>query len=236
MKKLILIATGFVFLVGGPCFVSATQAQTKEDVPHRVGLIDMGYVFSKYEKLKYLQQEMQAEVQTERNNLNKKVERIKELQLQIKDYNEGSPDYVKRDSQLTKLMAEIKTENKVLTHTFQQKQAKIYHTIYLEVQDAVEKMCKHHNFTVIIQFTRPDGNSTDPKKVSQVMNQSIVYHRKRDDLTDGVLKYLNDKYVAPTADEEKAAAPAQTTRPPTPKGPKKDKQLQPAGGPGPADR
>lgn len=223
MKKLILIATGFVFLAGGSYFVSATHGQSAEDIPHRVGLIDIGYVFTNYEKLKYLQAEMQAEVQTERNKLNKKIDSIKQLQAELKDLHEGTPEYTQRDSKLTKMMADIETENKVLTHTFQQKQAKMLHTVYLEVQDAVEKMCKHYKFTVVIQFSRADVNSTDPKRVNQAMSQAVVYHRNRDDLTTGVLKYLNERYVAPTGDEPKPAASPAANKV------KKDSKVVPAG-------
>lgn len=224
MKKLILIATGFVFLAGGSFFLNATHGQSNDDMPHRVGLIDIGYVFSKYEKLKYLQLEMNAEVQAERDKMSAKVKKIKELQEELKTFNDGTPEYTTRDARVTKMISELETENKVLTHTFQQKQAKMLHTVYLEVQDAVEKMCKHYKFTVIIQFSRTDMSSTDPKRVNQAINQNIVYHRKRDDLTDGVLKYLNDRYVAPTADEEKSAAPPATSKS------KKDSNIKPAGG------
>src|SRR5579864_2859613 len=48
-RKLILTATGFLCLAGGTYFLGTSWGQDKkppaEDVPHRVGLIDMGYVF-----------------------------------------------------------------------------------------------------------------------------------------------------------------------------------------------
>src|SRR5579872_4332196 len=109
VKKLILIATGFVFLAGGSYFLNATHGQSSEDVPHRVGLIDVGYVFSKYDKLKFLQAEMNAEVQKERDNLNAKVKKIKQLQEEIKEFNDGTPEYTTRDARLTKLISEIET-------------------------------------------------------------------------------------------------------------------------------
>ena len=67
MRKLILTATGIVCLAGGSFFLSdayprAPSKDAAEDVPHRVGLIDMGYVFEHYEKVKYLSEEMNIEL------------------------------------------------------------------------------------------------------------------------------------------------------------------------------
>ena len=229
MRKLILTATGILCLAGGTYFLGTTLGQDKkpaaEDVPHRVGLIDIKYVFDHYDKLKYLNEEIAAEMKDAQNKFTAKVKKGQEMQEQLRDLNEGTPDYTALESRLVKLGAELETEKKVLNNEFQKKQAKMLHQVYLEVYDAVEKFCNHHKFTVIIRFSRSDLSSTDPAKVNQLMNQIVVYHRKRDDLTDGVVKYLNERLPS-TADSK----PVSDT-----KAPRKDKKVIPASGSKPAE-
>jgi outer membrane protein len=229
VRKLILTATGFLCLAGGTYFLGTTWGQDKkpaaEDVPHRVGLIDMGYVFEHYEKCKYLNEEIAAEMNEANAKFQAKAKRGQDMQAQIKDLNEGSPDYTALETKLVKLAAELETEKKLLNAEFAKKRAKMVHQVYLEVYDAVERFCDHHKFTVIIRFSRTDLNSTDPGKVNQLMNQVVVYHRKRDDLTDGVVKYLNGRL--PAAGGEEKPLTDKEKRPTTSK---KDKNLKPAEG------
>lgn len=223
MRKLILAATGLICLAGGSHFLSATRAAPKEpadDAPHRVGLIDIGYVFEHYEKLKYLNEEITIDMKDAQAKFTAKAKKGQDMQEQLKQLNEGSADYTALENKLIKLAAELETEKKMLQSEFQKKRAKMVHQVYLEVYDAVEKFCNHHKFTVIIRFSRADLNSTDPNRVNQLMNQIVVYHRKRDDLTDGVLKYLNDRL--PAAEGE--------AKPVTDKPVKKDRNIKPAGG------
>jgi Skp family chaperone for outer membrane proteins len=230
VRRLILTATGFLCLAGGSYFLSNTWGAPKEtkepsdDPPHRVGLIDVGYIFGKYDKLRAEIDELQAEAKTERDKLSAKVQRLKELQAQMKDLTEGSPDFAELDAKYTTLGSEVETKNKVLQRQFQQKEAKLFHQAYLEVQDAVELACDRYKFTVILRFNRTDPGGTDPQRVNQLLSSQVVYHRKRDDLTDAVLKYLNDKYG-----KSSGGAGGGENRPLTNK-PKKDAKVQGAQG------
>jgi Skp family chaperone for outer membrane proteins len=227
VRKLILTATGFLCLAGGTYFLGTSWGQDKkppaEDVPHRVGLIDIGYVFEHYEKLKYLNVEITEEMKEAQNKFSAKAKKGADMQEQLKELNEGTPDYTALENRIVKLAAELETEKKMLNAEFQKKRAKMIHQVYLEVYDVVEKFCNHNKLTVIIRFSRADLNSTDPNRVNQLMNQIVVYHRKRDDLTDHVVKYLNDHL--PTASGD--AKPLTEKRPTTSK---KDKSFKPAEG------
>jgi Skp family chaperone for outer membrane proteins len=225
VKKLILIATGFVCLAGGSFFLASSWGAPQapaDEAPHRVGLIDIGYVFEHYEKLKHLNAEMKAEAKEAQDKYIAKQKRGQALQEEMKALDEGSADYQTRETKLVKLAAELETEKKVLGNEFQKKQAKMVHQVYLEIHDAVEKFCDRYKFTVVLKFNRVDLSSTDPAKVNQLMSQPVLYHRNRDDLTDGVVKYLNEKYLQTAGGE---VPPAADSKPP-----KKDRNLKAAGG------
>jgi len=235
VKKLILTATGFLCLAGGSYLLSTGWGQEKrpareaaEDVPHRVGLIDIGYVFQKYEKLTFEMTELNAEMKEAETRWNAKKQKGVELQAELRDFTEDSPEFESRRNKLVKMSTDLEAERKMLGLDFQKKKAKLLHTAYLEVQDAVEKFCNHHKFTVIISFNRSDASSTDPQRVNQLLSSPVVYHRKRDDLTQGVLDYLNQKYLKSAGGEGKQITDKDTKAAPKPA--KKDDKLKPAGG------
>jgi Skp family chaperone for outer membrane proteins len=238
VKKLILIATGFVFLAGGSYFLANTSAAPQapaDEVPHRVGLIDMNYVFQNYDKLKELAEEHKAKLMAEEAKFKAKAAKIQELQSELRELTEGSPEFTARETKLTRMASEFKTERDMVSMEIKKDEARLTHQVYLEIHDAVEKFCEKFKFTVVIKFSRIDLSSTDPARVNQLMSQPVMYHRKRDDLTDGVVKYLNEKYHQSAGGEMKPVTESkppkgETTPPAEVRKPKKDNNIKGAGG------
>jgi Skp family chaperone for outer membrane proteins len=204
VRKLILTATGLVCLAGVSYFIGSAAGQggkSSDDVPHKIGLIDMGQIFNEYEKLKVLREEQTAAVQESEAKAKKFVASIQTMQADMKEFKEGTPEYTAKEQQFAKLTSDFDTFRKVTQRDLLRKEAKMYHTVYLEVQDAVEKLCNYHGYTMVMRFNKEELNSTDPQKLIQGMNRPVVFHRVRDDMTNTVLKMLNQSFG-------KAAAPA----------------------------
>lgn len=231
MKRTILTAAMLTFLAGGPDLARDARGAGKEDdTPHRVGLIDVNYVFEHYDKLKLEIEDLKAKAQEEENRLRGLAKKYQEMGEELKAFADGSQERSAREAKLTKMAAEIETQGKVTRMNLERERAKILHTAYLETQDAVEKFCDRFGFTVVIQFVRTDANSTDPRKMQQSMTQMVVFHRKRDDLTDGVLKYLNDRYQQSAGESGKPVTDKPEKPSKTAKSTKKDRNVQPAAG------
>lgn len=222
MRKLILTATAFLCLAGGSYFLTDTWGKDAVDeAPHRIGLIDIGQVLSKYEKLKYRGAELQAEVEETRAQFKAQVKKFQEDQAMLKDLVEGTPDFAACEARVAKKGSELETKEKLTQLEFKRKQAKILHESYLEMQDAIEKFCTQFKFTVIIRFERADGTINDLNKVNKLLGQPVVYHRKKDDLTDGVVKYLNERFLATPEGQPKQVENEKPA--------KRDSKIKPAG-------
>lgn len=198
MRKLILTASGLVCLVGVSYFMGSASGQpakgAADDVVHKVGLIDMGHIFNEYTKLKMLKEEYTLDMQESETRAKGMVKKIQDLQSQLKELKEGSPEYTELEQKFAKFTSEFDTFRKVTQKDLLRKEAKMYHTVYLEVQDAVEKICKHYGYTLVLRFNKEDLNTTDPQKLIQGLNRQVVYHRNRDDMTGAVLKMINQQY------------------------------------------
>jgi outer membrane protein len=218
VKRTVLTATALVFLAGGSYLVHSSWGQDKkggkeareaDEAPHRVALIDMTYVFQNYEKLEYLKKDLQAKAQEDQNRFNEMRKKIQADQAVLKDLAEGSEDYQKLDRKITQMTSQAEAQYKVWQREMQRENAKLVHTVYLEVQDVIAEFCDHFKFTLVLQINRGEINNADPNKLMQLLNQPVVYHRKQDDLSVGVVKELNQRYlkaggeVRPSAKSEK---------------------------------
>lgn len=211
MKKIILSTSVVVCMIGlGLALTNAwgqgaAKTTAAESGPHKVGLIDMAFLFSKYTKFEALRADLKAEIETADASLKARLEKIKGLQQEMKDLVPNSPDFVAREKQITELAAAAEAERKNLQRRFMREETKVYQTVYREVLDAVNKYAAIYKYTLIIRYSRDDAEvGDDPQKVMQALQRQVVFNRPEDDITDSVLRYLNNQYK-PTAS---GAAPA----------------------------
>ena len=175
---------------------STVFAQGQPDnVPHRVGLIDMGHIFKNYKRVEDLLKDLKAEVSKTDQQAKSMANTIKQKSEQLKQLKEGTPAYTNLERQLAQEAANFETFRKVAQRDFLRKEAQIYRTVYLEVAEAVEKYAEYYKYTLVIRFNR-DGVD-DTQKTAEVvnrMNRQIIYHREEDDITTSILDYLNRRY------------------------------------------
>lgn len=203
MRKLILAATGLACLAGISFSIATAQvdAQPAAEVTHKIGLIDMGYVFREYDKNKILNEELMLELQEAEGKMKQMVATLQAAQQQLKQLKEGTPEFAEREKKYAEMTTKFNTDQTMMKRDLQKKNAKITHTIYQEVQDAVARLARHNGYTLVLRFNREEISSTDSQKLMETLNQQVVYHRNGDDMTDVVLDMLQKKYdkAKPTA-------------------------------------
>ena len=202
MKKIILSTSVVVCMIGlGLALTNAwgQGAAKVESIPHKVGLIDMAYLFSKYTKFEALRADLKAEIETADAQMKVKLEKIKGLQLAMKELVPNSPDFVAHEKQITEMAAGAEADRKNLQRKFMREETKVYQTVYRDVLDAVNKYAALYNYTLIVRYSREEAEPVDdPQKVMQALQRQVVFNRPEDDITDKVLMYLNRQYK-PTA-------------------------------------
>lgn len=209
MKKLVLSTVAVAFAFGCLSSINSASAQeTAAPAATKVGLIDMAYVFKNYEKFKTLRDDLKTEIEGSDQQAKTMATKIKTVQEQLKTFGEGSPEYVAKEQELTRLATEFETFRKVAQRDFLRKEADIYKTIYMEVADAVKLYAQHYKYALILRFNREDiQSSSSPDEVLQSMNRQVVYYSAREDITDAVLKYLNQRYGQASPNAARPATP-----------------------------
>lgn len=196
MKKysLLTIAVASLGLMVATATVSAQDAAAPA-APHQIGLIDMAHIFKNYEKFKDQTASLQKAAEEAEAQAQDMMNQGKQLQQQLQTMQVGSPDYNKIEAQLIELKNKLETFRQVEQQKIVRQQADLYKTIYLEVQDVVNRYASHYKYTLIIRFSRTEvAESTNPQAILQNMNRQVVHYQPQDDITDPILKYLNDSY------------------------------------------
>jgi Skp family chaperone for outer membrane proteins len=230
VKKLILTATGFICLAGGTYFLSDVLGQEKasrpaagsvknaapadDDQPHRIGVVDIDYIFEKYEKVKVEMEEIKAEIQQTEDKLKAMQKNGQEQYLEWKEMKDGTPEKKAKEEKLTQMQALFDAKRKSFQNELKREQAKLQLTIYQEIQDAVKVVANHNNITLVVKVSRNEpGSSSDPARTQAMMGQPCIFHRKQDDMTETVLSLMNKKYLKENPEAANRVTPASNEEP-----------------------
>jgi outer membrane protein len=173
------------------------------DSPHKIGVIDMAFLFKNYKKFEALREDLKTEIEARDQEAKRKAENVKNLQEQMQTFKEGSENYLELEKQIAGAVADFETFRKVAQRDFMRKESQLYKQVYLEVLDVVKKYAERFNYTLIVRCNRESMASVEnPQQVLGRMNENVVYYRQRDDVTQRILDYLNGMYT------QSAATPA----------------------------
>lgn len=196
MKRLTLLSLMLV-VVAGFCVVPTVQGDSRQpgEMAPRIGLVDMAYVFDNYEKFAAMRETLKEEFQANESKAKGMVEQLKELQAELKNYKQGSKDYIDAESR----MAQAKTRFDLFRANSQRdlvkKESELFKNIYLEVTGLVGKYANRYEYTMILRFNRAGLEDVeDPRQLIQKMNRQVIYHRPENDITDDILRVLNSAY------------------------------------------
>ena len=196
---------------------TATAAAAPSTLPHKVGLIDMAHVFKHYEKFEALREDLKGEIGKSEVQAKEMQQELVDLQTNLKKLTEGTPAYAKLEQDIVRKAADFENFRRTASRDFLKKESKIYLQVYTETSDAVKKYADYYKYTLIMRFSRDPLDTENPQALLQGMNRPVVFNRDEDDITDSVLKYLNERYnrttATPAATKPSATRPAGATAP-----------------------
>ena len=173
---------------------AAAAAAPAADPPHKIALIDMGRVFKEYKKIEALKEDWKAEFSISEESAKKQSVQIQKIIEEMKQFKTGSPEFIKLEKQQTQMAGEFESFRKNSQRDLIRKEAELLKTVYLEAMEVVGRFADRFGYTMVMRFNSDTFDGDDMNKMQLVMNRVIVYHRPEDDLTDGVVKYLNSTY------------------------------------------
>lgn len=180
----------------------------------RVAVIDMRRISMEYARAK----DVFSEIDEESMQINQEFKVMYEKYTQqVKVYAElkpGTPDHAKKEAELTKAKTNLEVFKQTKSREIQRKKLQANRLLFDDIQDAVTKVAEHYGYGTVLQHSRFTSEKPDPREVQAALSQSVVWSRKRDDITDAVLEVMNRRYEKSTGG---AVQPASGSRPATKK-------------------
>ena len=139
---------------------------------------------------------IKRETQTELVKLKGMEEKAKLLKEEIILYQPGSPVRKRKEKKYTELAFEMKYRKEKSSFFFSEKTKASIEAIYKEIAAEIEAYAKQHNFFMVLKVTDIDFSEATKSDTlnMQIHTRDIFYWNEKFDITDNILKVLNEKY------------------------------------------
>jgi Skp family chaperone for outer membrane proteins len=207
------------------CFLaSAALAQGPVGVPSgppaqpaggpRMAVLDVSAIFKASVRFKAWMEEMKAEVQRAEVLIREERDRIGKLEERLQQFTKGTQDYKDMEEDITKKKADLTVKVQIQGKQFEQRQAKIYYSVYQEILQATDYFCRQHSIDMVFQFK---CDAVDPEQAQSVIpfiNKQVVWYAPDLDITKFILAEVNRTAINPPRAAERPATPFGNNQPP----------------------
>lgn len=172
-----------------PAGAAATTASANA-ARYGIAVVDVSYIFKNHQRFNAMMEQMKGDVEAAESALRAERQEIAKAEEAIKQFQPGSPDYKRRDEQVTEDKADFNLKATKQRKDFLERESKIYYQAYLEVNDAVKYYAQRTNLGIVLRF---NGDPTDPnvrEDVLRAINKPVVYQNGID-ITPDILRLVN---------------------------------------------
>jgi len=187
----------------------ALVASAAADAALKVGVVDLVAVTNGYDRTKDANADIQVEQANFKAAAEPKVKALEDLRLKRDGFNKGTEEWQQLDDQVLKARAELNTWMQIERIKLERRHQEVLLDMYRQMTDAVERMVKKNGIDLVFTkaFLEPPQIDVDKAVGLQdlqkrIVGQRVLYPTEVMDITQDVLKILNDAYKA----KKKAAA------------------------------
>ena len=164
---------------------SAVQAQQD------ICIVDVSRIFESHqgfnaqlEGLKQAAEQYKVRLQDLGQQLRAKSERLQ-------DFSPSSEEYRQLENELASTSANLEVERRAKTREFVQLEARLHFDTYVEISRLIAQLCEQNGFRLAMRFDSTPMTLDDPQSIPQRINGSIVYFQPQKDITDSVIRMVN---------------------------------------------
>ncbi|MDD5618598.1 MAG: OmpH family outer membrane protein [Candidatus Omnitrophica bacterium] len=155
-------------------FLAVTFLFTNTCFAEKISYVDLAVVFDGYEKTKDYDVKLEGIRKTEQDKIDKKVEQIKALQDKMSLLSDAEKN--KKQEEIDKLARELQEYQRSAETTLVKDRNEKLQEVLKDIQAVVEEMAKKDGYDLVIN------------------ERTLLYANDKLNITDTVLKKLNDKY------------------------------------------
>jgi Skp family chaperone for outer membrane proteins len=151
-----------------------------------IALIDINFLFEKLPHFKQMMDQLKADVERAEAEVKREREELTKLVQRLESYR-GTPTYKSMEEDIARRQSELGVRVSLQRKEFGQREARIFHNVYREIQDEVDRLAKEVGFDCVIRF---NGDAVDPERPDSILNyinRPVVWYGRDRDITMTVL-------------------------------------------------
>ncbi|HUX00126.1 MAG: OmpH family outer membrane protein [Phycisphaerae bacterium] len=197
-------------------WVAPAQAEIK------LGQVDIVTLVDNYERTKDAEADAKVEEASLKTTAEPRIKQIEEIRLQRDGFNKDSDEWRRLDDKAFEAEVELRTWLAIEQARMIRKRRDTLLDIYRDIQKAVARIAKEKGLDLVFAKAFLTPGQIDAEQVQNladlkqhIVATALLYPASVTDITDGVLKILNDEYKASKKPAEigtPKAAPAEAPR------------------------
>ena len=166
-----------------------------EEEDFKIGIVDIGSVFEKYQKRIDLDQELKEQEKEFQDEVNKKRKEIIDLDEETQLLDLGSENRNNNENLMERKNVELEGYAKFAERQLLKKYKDFFENIYQEVVQKVEEIGEHEGFDLIIKKEEAELKSAQISDLQfKIGIRTVLYHSDSVDITLDVIDALNTSY------------------------------------------
>ncbi len=162
-------------------------------------LLDISYIFKNHPRFKAMMDEMKSDVERTESDVNRERDTIRKLVEQLDTFHKGSQDYKAMEEEIARKQADLTVKVQLQRTQFLEREAKIYHTVYQEIEQEVNYYCSSKGIDMVLRFNGDPVDVNKPDSVLSYINKPVVWYDKNRDITPIILDSLAKRSGVPAA-------------------------------------
>lgn len=175
--------------------VAPARAPARPAGGSAIALLDVNKIFEQHPRFKQMMDQMKADVERAETAVKAERQAIQKL-MESLDSKKGSAEYKRLEEEVTTRQGNLAVQIQLQKKEFLQREAKIYHNIYKEIQDEVADYCAANGIEMVLRFNSDPVDPDSPQSVLQKINQPVVMYRNDRDITLVILDILKKRMAS----------------------------------------
>lgn len=173
-----------------------------------IALLDVSYIFKNHPRFKSMMEEMKSDVERAETAVNGERDKLRKLVEQLDTLRKGTQDYKNMEEEIARREAELSVKVSMQRKEFLTSEAKIYNTVYQEIEQEVGYYCSSRGIDIVLRFNGDPVDVNKPDSVLSYINKPVVFYSKSLDITPNILDAMVKRSGAPAGNNRMGARPS----------------------------
>lgn len=173
---------------------AAGPASAAAPVRPTIALVDVGHILKNHPTMKTEIERIEASMKkADEEFAAKRDQIIKQMEQLREQFTEGTPEYEKQEKMIAEADTNFRLELVKKRKEFDEARAGVIFKIYTDLNSLIRYYCENTGASLVMRVNRETMDPKKPETVQMVLSQEVLYFQPSADITDWVLKGLNQQ-------------------------------------------